>query len=120
MSIESTILLSNIIYDNNDVAPTDFSYSDKGKGAGYHKNDDGVHTVVYHLNDFKGTVKMQATLALQPAPADWIDVVGTEIGGDSTVINAAVKTITFTGKFVWVRAAYKLEQGTITEIRYNH
>jgi len=34
------------------------------------------------------------------------------------VTNNAV--CTFTGKFVYIRAAYQLEEGTITEIRYNH
>lgn len=120
MSIESTILLSNISDDNNNVVPSDFSYSAKGKGAGYHKNGDGIHTVVYDLNEFKGTIKIQATLALYPTPTDWVDVVGTEIGGDSTAISGSATTYTFTGKFIWIRAAYKLEQGTINEIRYNY
>lgn len=119
MSIESTILLSTITDDNNNVAPTDFSYSEKGKGAGYYKNGDGIHTVIYDLTEFKGTIKMQATLALYPTPNDWFDVIDTEIGGDSAVITESPTTYTFTGKFIWIRAAYKLEQGTINEIRYN-
>lgn len=119
MSTESITLLSNI---SQEVAPGDstFVYSGKQKGAGYHKYNDGVHTVVYNFNQFVGTVKIQATLALYPGDNDWFDVAGTEVGGDSTVINSSATSYTFTGKFVWIRAAYNLQNGTITEIRYNY
>lgn len=119
MSTESITLLSNI---SQEAAPGDstFVYSGKQKGAGYHKYNDGVHTVVYNFNQFVGTVKIQATLALYPGDNDWFDVAGTEVGGDSTVINSSATSYTFTGKFVWIRAAYNLQNGTITEIRYNY
>ncbi len=119
MSTESITLLSNI---SQEAAPGDssFTYSGKQKGAGYHKYNDGVHTVVYDLDQFVGTVKIQATLALYPGDSDWFDVENTELGGDSTVINNAATSYTFTGKFVWIRAAYNLQNGTITEIRYNY
>lgn len=117
MSTESITLLSNITAE---AASADFSYSDKQKGAGYHRSNDGIHTVTYVFDNFKGTVKIQATLALYPGDSDWFDVTGTEVGGDSTVIVAAAKSYTFTGRFVWIRAAYNLQDGIITEIRYNH
>lgn len=116
MSTESKILLSNISAES---ASADFSYSEKQKGAGYHKYNDGVHTVFYVLDNFKGTIKIQATLALYPGDNDWFDVDGTEIGGDSSVIIGSAKTTTFTGKFAWIRAAYNVEDGTITQILYN-
>lgn len=119
MSIESHILLSNI---SQEAIPGDttFNYSDKQKGAGYHKYNDGVHTVQYSFDNFAGTVKIQATLELYPGNNDWFDVEGTEIGGDSTIIASATTTVTFTGKFTWIRAAYNVQDGTITEIRYNY
>lgn len=119
MSTESITLLSNI---SQEATPGDssFVYSGKQKGAGYHKYNDGVHTVVYNFNTFVGTVKIQGTLELYPGDSDWFDVDGTEVGGDSTVINSSATSYTFTGKFVWIRAAYNLQNGTITEIRYNH
>ncbi len=119
MSTESITLLSNI---SQEAAPGDssFVYSGKQKGAGYHKYNDGVHTVVYNLNNFVGTIKLQATLALYPGDNDWFDISGTEIGGDSTTINSSATSYTFTGKFVWIRAAYNLQNGIITEIRYNY
>lgn len=117
MSIESTILLSNI---SAEAADSTFKFSDKKKGAGYYRNNDGTHTVNYDLNNFAGTIKIQATLEMLPGDNDWFDVVGTEIGGDSTVIFSASKSITFKGKFAWIRAAYNLQNGIIDEIRYNH
>jgi hypothetical protein len=117
MSIETTILLSNISTESLDLT---FDYSDKQKGAGYHKSNDGMHTVVYAFDEFAGTVKIQATLELYPGDNDWFDVAGTELGGDSTLINSSALSYTFTGRFVWIRAAYNLQSGTITQIRYNY
>ena len=116
MSIESRILLSNI---TEEATSSDFSYGDKHEGAGYHKHNDGIHTVVYQLSEFVGTIKIQATLALYPCDNDWFDVDGTEYSFDSTIANGAY-SYTFNGKFVWIRAAYNLQNGTITQIRYNY
>jgi hypothetical protein len=117
MSTESITLVSNI--STEAASPSVFSYSDKQKGAGYHRYNDGTHTVVYNLLEFVGTIKIQATLALYPGNNDWFDVTGTEYSFDSTVASGA-SSYTFTGKFAWIRAAYNLQNGTITEIRYNY
>lgn len=116
MSVENKILLSNIIAEATDST---FSYGEKKKGAGYHKNSDGVHTAAYQVENFIGTIKLQATLELYPGNDDWFDISGTEFGGDSSIFVSAIDSVTFTGKFVWIRAAYNLQNGTITEIRYN-
>lgn len=118
MSIESITLVSNVISEAA-VGDSTYTFSTKQRGAGYYKNGDGLHTVVYDLLDFAGTIKIQATLELYPGNDDWFDVQGTEIGGDSTTVAAATLTRNFVGKFVWIRAAYNLQNGTITEIRYN-
>jgi hypothetical protein len=117
MSTEILTLLSST---NTESADSSFTYGTKCKGAGYQKGGDGVHTAVYVFNNFAGTVKIQATLELYPGDTDWFDVTGTEIGGDSTVIAASSQSRTFVGKFVWIRAAYNIQNGTITEIRYNY
>ena len=120
MSKESISLLSNI---SQETAPGDssFQYSDKQKGAGYHKYNDGVHTAVYQVDSFIGTIKIQATLALYPGDNDWFDIIGTEVGfGSDSSAWTATNSVTFTGKFVWIRAAYNLQNGTIEEIRYNY
>lgn len=117
MSIETKVLASNI---SAEAVASEFSYGSKNKGAGYHKNTDGIHTVVYEFDNFVGTVKIQGTLELYPGPNDWVDVAGTTIGiADSSALTLN-ETRTFVGKFVYIRAAYTVQNGTITEIRYNY
>lgn len=115
MSTENHILISDVSTESTDSS---YAYSSKNKGAGYNKNGDGVHTVVYALDSFVGTIKMQGTLELHPGDDDWADITGTELGGDSSVFSSS-QNRTFTGKFVWIRAAYNLQNGTISQIRYN-
>lgn len=121
MSTETIVLLSNA---NDDSQPSSWQYSEKNRGAGYYQNSNGIHTAVFEFDNFKGSVKIQATLELYPSDSDWFDVVyddsATQLEAlDSTpLVTSAVRN--FTGKFVFIRVAYMLEQGTITEIRYNH
>ncbi len=120
MSKETLVLLSNA---SDDSQPTTWQYSEKNRGSGYYKTGSGVHTVVFDFDNFKGSVKIQATLELYPGNNDWFDVVYdssdvTLTALDSTPITSNA-TCTFTGHFVFIRAAYQLEEGTITEIRYN-
>lgn len=124
MSIESRILAQNL---SSETPETVFSYTEKAKGAGYHNKIDSIHTVVYSVNAFSGTIKMQGTLELYPEETDWVDIEGTEIGGDSTTIanptsSTSIENLssTFSGNFVWLRASYSIQNGTIIEIRYNH
>lgn len=118
MSIENLVLVSNY---SDDSRPSVEVYSDKQKGAGHHTINDSVHTAVFQLNNFIGSIKIQATLELYPGEDDWFDVVyDTASVNFPYLVNVSSAVSTFTGKFVWIRAAYKLEQGTITEIRYNY
>lgn len=118
MSTENITLLENITTESTDST---YSYGTKQKGAGYYKNGNGVHTAVYQTADFIGSMKIQGTLAQEPGDSDWIDIEDTEVGlgYDSTIFLTNSKAVTFTGKFVWVRAAYNLQNGTISQIRYN-
>ena len=115
MANETTVLVSNI---TTEAVDSTFTYSDKAKGAGYHKKGDGVHTAVYDVNAFVGTIKLQGSLADYPGDSDWFDIDGTEVGGDSSAAYAESRT--FTGKFVWIRAAYNLQNGTINSLRFYH
>ena len=121
MSTENIVLLSNA---SDDSQPLSWQYSDKNRGAGYYKTSNGVHTAVFEFNNFKGIVKIQATLELYPGDNDWFDVSYDSSDVDLTTLDSTPivnnATCTFTGKFVFIRAAYMLEEGTITEIRYNH
>lgn len=120
MSTETIVLLSNA---SDDSQPDVWQYSDKNRGAGYYKNNNGLHTVIFEFDNFKGSVKIQATLEVYPTDSDWFDVIYNDSADplesldSSPIIESSVRN--FTGKFVFIRAAYQLEQGTITEIRYN-
>lgn len=122
MSIESTIILTNF---SDDSLPSSFRYTEKAKGWGYHKRlGSGLHTAQVSYSDFKGEIRFQATLALYPGDNDWFDIVYDDAAPaismtDSTAATDAV-TRNFTGNFLYIRAAYRLEQGTIQEIRYNY
>jgi len=117
MSKETVVLLENVSVE---AATANFSYGEKRKGSGYHKSTDGVHTAVFQFNNFVGTVKIQGTLELYPNDADWVDIDETTITVEDSSALTINETRTFVGKFVYIRAAYNVQNGTITEIRYNH
>ena len=117
MSTESLILVENISQTDSTINPN-FVYSAKNKAAGYHKRSDNLHTVIYSIKNFTGSVKIQGTLELYPSETDWVDI-------DSSLVNfvdAAEQNYSFNfrGNFIWIRAAYKNISGDITEIRYNY
>jgi hypothetical protein len=127
---QSRTLLENITVETgNSQTGFFYAYGDKKIGAGYYRNGDGIHTIHYTVNSFVGEIIVQGTLEQYPsnADADWVDVI--TFAGDSTLYNQFPNPIetdsyddskTFTGKFVWIRVKYKLENGTIREIRYNY
>ena len=117
MSKETVVLLENMSVE---TAGLGFSYGEKRKGAGYHKSTDGVHTAVFQFNNFVGTVKIQGTLELYPNDTDWVDIDNTSISIEDSSALTLNETRTFVGKFVYIRAAYNVQNGTITEIRYNY
>jgi hypothetical protein len=117
MPTQSLILLSAT--DTVSVDTSTFSYGEKAKSNGYYNSGNGLHTVVFILDDFNGIVKLQGTLSVDPGNNDWFDIHDTAIDTtDSTKVTAEYRN--FNGNFVWVRAAYNLQDGTIREIRYNH
>jgi len=118
MSTENQVLLSNITAE---AADSTYAYGSKQPGAGYHKRSDSMHTATYSVNSFVGTIKLQGTLALYPADSDWFDIDGTDIGlGSDSSAWTITNSINFTGNFVWLRAAYNVQNGTITSILYNY
>ena len=124
MSNENTILLSSTSVETWDgTSGIEYQYSDKQKAAGYHKKSSALHTAIFEFDNFLGDIKIQATLETHPSSNDWFDVeyyTGSEIQAlDSTPL-LTNETRNFTGNFVWVRAAYRLMQGTITQVRYTY
>ena len=120
-TVENT---STVVVDYPNTGTTTMIYtSDRVKGDGYFGGSDGFHTVMYTATpEFVGTVTMQASLASEPAEADWFNVVATT--STYTVMNtrttSTVDVYNFTGKFVWVRGYIAIEQGAVSSVRYNH
>jgi hypothetical protein len=124
MSIKSTILIDNYSTETWDgISDTAYSYSEKQKGAGFHGKSDGIHTALFQLSEFVGDIKLQGTLERYPNNNDWVDIVFDGQGiisfVDSTMATSN-ETRNFLGNFVWLRAAFRLVNGTIVQIRYNH
>jgi len=118
MSKESILLVSNISAEAEDSS---YTYSDKKQGAGYYGQNDGLHTVIYQVDSFIGTIKIQGTLDLYPGDNDWVDITDTLVGlGNDSSAWTSTQSKNFTGNFVWIRAAYNLQNGTIVQIRYNY
>ena len=120
MSIESIIVLESIGDQSPDL--NTFTFTDKFKGAGFHRKHSGSHTIQFDLNSFEGNIKLQGTLELYPGENDWVDITynnGTAIEAiDSTPITGSFVR-NFTGNWIWIRAGYILEQGNISLVRYN-
>ena len=117
MAIENTVLLSSTSTES-----AGFQYSEKQKGAGYYRRDFPLHTAVFQFDNFKGSVKIQATLVLYPGEDDWFDVEYDSGYALEAVDSTPLLTTTsrnFTGNFIWIRAAYQITEGTISEIRYS-
>ena len=95
---------------------------EKYKGDGFYSRSDGFHTVQYTVTGFIGTVKIQATLATNPASTDWFDVSGTSHTSTATLTNNSDGSFlyNFTGNYVWVRAVVTYTAGTINSILLNH
>jgi hypothetical protein len=116
MSSKTQILLENISQEASDSG---YSYGSKKPGAGYHRSRDNVHTATYTVTDFVGTIKLQGTLEIDPAEADWVDINNTTIGGDSSVFSEITLSSSFEGNFVWIRAAYNVQNGSIDSVRFS-
>jgi hypothetical protein len=76
------------------------STGEKIKADSYFGYTDGIHSVSVKLNAFKGKIKLQGTLSLSPATADWGDVKLIEKASAST----GTEIHTFKGNYVYLRA----------------
>jgi hypothetical protein len=110
------------LLSNYSTESTDFAYSDKQKGSGYHSSLNATHTFVYAVDDgFVGSIIIQGTLADRPGEDDWFDIADSEFTAEDSSINYQnnAPSRVFEGNFVWLRSKTLLTDGTITEIRYN-
>lgn len=132
----ASILVSNQAHNSLNTNVETFT-SDPIKGDGYYGRSDGLHTVIWNLIGFQGTISIQGSLATTPEESDWVnirlssdssfsvDTTGLVTVGSinqvtySTSITDAV-AYNFTGNFVWVRAKItNWTTGSIESIRVN-
>jgi len=113
----SSTLFESLLIDGNTVFPL---VSGKVKGRGYH-NTGGMHTVQYTtINNFTGTIKIQATLSTTPTDADWFDAHDVFLGDNITPVSDGAVTQNFTGNFVWIRAVISAyTSGNINRVLLN-
>ena len=102
---------------------TETRTSDKLKGDGYYGRADGLHSVQYNVTGFIGKIVTQASLAIDPADADWFTVTGTD--HESTAVETTESDGSFiknfTGNFVWIRCyVSEWTDGTVNNIMLNH
>lgn len=104
---------------NYDGSSSSFN-SDKVKGDGYYGFADGVHTIQTRVTGLIGTVKIQATLATDPASTDWVDINSVVTSDGSTQVTNSYFT-NFTGNYTWIRIAVSsFTAGTINNIYLAH
>ena len=97
--------------------------SEPVRGDGYYGRADGFHTVQYNLLGLVGTLKIQATLAIDPSETDWFTVYENAYNLTSTpgVEEPANKLTNFTGNYVHIRARVEnWSDGTVESIYLNH
>lgn len=132
----ASILVSNQAHNPLNTNVETYT-SNAVKGDGYYGRSDGLHTVVWNLIGFRGTITIQGSLATDPSATDWVDIrlnSETTFTADTTglVTVGSISQVTyststtsavaynFTGNFVWVRAKItNWTTGSIESIRVN-
>ena len=125
-----------ILETSSHTSGTQTLKSEKVKGDAYFGTTDGLHTIMIDLAGFIGTIKIQGSLADDPADTDWFDAElnDGEFNVDTTgkITKTVIDSITYasaqtskigyntTGNFVWLRANISnWTAGTITKIEMN-
>ena len=97
--------------------------SDPLRGDGWFGRADGLHTVQYNLAGLNATIKIQATLSVEPEQEDWFTVYENAYELESTpgVVEKVNDFVNFTGNYVFVRIVIEnWSGGTVNSIFFNH
>ena len=81
------------------------------KAAAYYTKDKGVQTIAWFLNNFQGTIHIEATLDADADLANWFDL--GVIDGSITPLTEN-DSMNIDGNFTWIRA--RIENFTAGEI----
>ena len=138
MAANSEIILVSQTHNSLNADPV-VVYGDKAKGAGYFGFGHSSHTVELEVTIFKGTFKIQGTLATNPQDGDWVDITLLDqniLMIDTTGLisrDTGLRTVTFihptttakifnfSGNFTWIRAVVEdWTAGSINRVLLNH
>ena len=86
----------------------------------YYGFADGVHTFQTRVTSLVATVKIQGTLATDPASTDWVDL-SSVITSDGSTASTNSYLTNLTGNYTWVRIAVsEFTAGTINSVYLAH
>jgi hypothetical protein len=134
-SAATSVAVPYPLYPMNETGTRYFT-SFNEKGAGYYGTTSGLHSLtVTTTPSFLGTVKIQATLSVDPTDADWFDVDSAEFtytvdspGYEPSLLATSSPTsptprtdfVNFKGQFTWLRAKIDIDSGAVMSIMYNY
>ena len=118
MAAISSVLIPSVTAGDQTILPIE---SNKAKGCGYYGQNEGMHTVQFMLNGFKGNIVLQGSLEGKPTDDDWFDIQAASISNEPLLPLTTNVTKNFTGNFVWVRAVVtSFDAGSIGQVLFTH
>jgi hypothetical protein len=82
--------------------------------ANYYGGQGSLQTIIYRLQDFVGTIRIEATLNDSQESAPWFEVA---TYGDGSTVETGTIPVNITGNFTWLRAEItNFSSGTIQSI----
>lgn len=114
-------MITNVTYGtpsgNYDGSSQDW-FSDAVPAASYYGGQGSLQTVIYRLQDFVGTIRIEATLNDQQISAPWFEVA---TYGDGSTVETGTIPVNVIGNFTWLRAEItNFSAGTIQAITVSY
>jgi hypothetical protein len=117
MTTTTQTMLTNVVYgqaSGNYDGSSQLFYSNAVPAANYYAGNGSIQTLFYNLDDFVGTITIQATLNDLPEQAQWFDI---SERGDAITPDSGQTSATVTGNFSWIRAQVAgFDGGTISSV----
>jgi hypothetical protein len=118
MTVYSTqTMVTNVTYGtpsgNYDGSSQDW-VSNAVPAASYYGGQGSLQTITYQLQDFVGTIRIEATLNDSQVSAPWIEIA---TYGDGSTVETGTIPVNVVGNFTWLRAEItNFSGGTIQSI----
>ena len=110
-------MVSNVTYgtpSGNYDGSSQTWFSDAVPAASYYGGQGSLQTIIYRLQDFVGTIRIEATLNDSQVSAPWFEVA---TYGDGSTVETGTIPVNVIGNFTWLRAEItNFSAGTIQAI----